>query len=431
MSDAGAAGPDARAVDARAPRALSSRLIPIACGAVLLAVLAGLAYNLIGFPGLRAIGDYYRIDLDVYRLGGGVFMSGTPLYGEMPPTALGNTLPFTYPPISAVIFGPLSLMSLHWAGIVVTCLSLALLFGTIVLTLVSLGYSPRTLLLWAAGAVFAAAMILEPVFSTFDYGQINIVLMAFVAADCLPRKTPWPRGLLIGFVAAVKLTPAVFVLFFLFRKDFRAAVVSGISFLAFTALGFAATFSDSLQYWTKVLVDSDRIGRPAYPANQSITGMLARLGLDETIRSVGWIALSLVLLGVTFYAMRRAFAAHQTALALGVNAMFGLLVSPVSWSHHWVWTVPLLVALGTLAYRTRNVVALGFVGIGAVVLHFAPHWQLAVGRWSGLGWPLWDQVVASSYVWWGTAAIVVAAWATRPSTRLDRTTEKATDLEPA
>jgi alpha-1,2-mannosyltransferase len=378
--------------------------VVIAVGAFL-----GVAYNVVGLPGLRALGSYYRIDLDVYRIGGGVFASGAPLYGGMPPTQLGNTLPFTYPPIAAVLFSPLSAVSLYWAGIIVTTLSLVLLFATIVLTLRSLGYAPKTLLLWAAGALFAASMILEPVFSTLDYGQINIVLMAFVAADCLPRKTPWPRGVLIGFVAEVKLTPAVFVLFFLLRKDFRAAVVTAVSFAAFTALGFAFTFSDSVTYWTDTLIDSDRIGRPAYPANQSITGVLARFGLDDSLRSVLWIALSCGVLALAAIAMRRAFAADRVALALGVNALLGLLVSPVSWSHHWVWAVPFMIALGTLAYRRRSWALLTFVGVGAVLMHFAPHWRLAYGRYSGIGWPLWDQIAASSYVWWALAALVLCA----------------------
>ncbi|MGA9871361.1 MAG: glycosyltransferase 87 family protein [Rhodococcus sp. (in: high G+C Gram-positive bacteria)] len=378
----------------------------------MVAALAGIAYNIFGLPGLRdlpALANYYRIDLDVYRIGGEVFASGSPLYGQMPPTALGNTLPFTYPPIAAVLFAPLSLVSLFTAGLVVTVLSLTALFFTIVLTLRSLGYSPRTLLLWTAVAVFAASMILEPVFSTLDYGQINIILMAFVAADCLPRKTPWPRGVLIGFVAAVKLTPAVFVLYFLLRKDFRAAITAGIGFLAFTALGFVITLSDSFTYWTDTLIDSDRIGRPAYPANQSITGVLARMGLDDTVRSGVWIVLSCCLLAVAAVAMRRAFAAHEAALALSINALFGLLVSPVSWSHHWVWVVPFLVTLATLAYRRRNYPVLAFVALGALLLHFAPHWRLAPGRSSGLDWPVWDQVAASSYVWWGLAAIVLVA----------------------
>ncbi|MET0315679.1 MAG: glycosyltransferase 87 family protein [Rhodococcus fascians] len=405
-------------------RRTSPSLVAV-CVIIAAAALAGIAYNILGLPGLRGLtplGNYYRIDLDVYRIGGGVFASGSPLYGQMPPTALGNTLPFTYPPIAAVLFSPLSAVSLYWANIIVTSVSLVLLFATIVLTLRSLGVAsslgasvsawreqhlPGPVLLWSAAGIFAAALLLEPVFSTLDYGQINIVLMAFVAADCLLRKTPWPRGLLIGFVAAVKLTPAVFVLYFLLRKDFRAAVVAGISFAAFTALGFLITFSDSVTYWTDTLIDSDRIGRPAYPANQSITGVLARFGLDDSLRSVLWIALSCCVLAVAALAMRRAFSAGQGALALGVNAIFGLLVSPVSWSHHWVWVVPFMVALTALAYRRRSYLTLAFVGVGVVLMHFAPHWRLAPGRYSGLGWPLWDQVAASSYVLWGAAALVV------------------------
>ncbi|MDJ0393064.1 glycosyltransferase 87 family protein [Rhodococcus sp. G-MC3] len=407
---------DASATKPTPGRSVLPPVAVIAYAAIAVGALLGIAYNIVGLPGLRVLGDYYRIDLDVYRIGGGVFASGSPLYGGMPPTQLGNSLPFTYPPIAAVLFSPLSVFSLYWAGIVVTTLSLVLLFATIVLTLRSLGYAPKTLMLWAAGAVFAASMILEPVFSTLDYGQINIVLMAFVAADCLPRKTPWPRGVLIGFVAAVKLTPAVFVLFFLLRKDFRAAVMTGISFAVFTLLGFVFTFSDSVTYWTDTLLDSDRIGTPAYPANQSITGVLARFGLADSTRSVLWIAASCCVLAVAVIAMRKAFASDHIALALGVNATLGLLISPVSWSHHWVWAVPFLVSLGTLAYRRRNIPVLVFVGVGALVMHFAPHWRLAVGRYSGLGWPVWDQVVASTYVWWGIAALVIVTCITGRTT---------------
>lgn len=400
---------DAAATQPTPGRSIPAPVAVIACVLIAVGALLGIAYNIVGLPGLRALGNYYRIDLDVYRIGGGVFASGSPLYGGMPPTQLGNTLPFTYPPIAAVLFSPLSALSLYWAGIVVTALSLVLLFATIVLTLRSLGYAPKTLLLWAAGAVFALSMVLEPVFSTLDYGQINIVLMAFVAADCLPRRTRWPRGVLVGFVAAVKLTPAVFVLFFLLRRDFRAAVLSGISFAAFTLLGFLITFSDSVTYWTDTLFDSDRIGTPAYPANQSITGVLARFGLEDSVRSVLWIAISCVLLAVAAIAMRKAFASDNIALALGANAVLGLLISPVSWSHHWVWAVPVMISLGTLAYRRRNIPVLLFVAVGVLVMHFAPHWRLAIGRYSGIGWPLWDQVAASSYVWWGIASLVVIA----------------------
>lgn len=246
-----------------------------------------------------------------------------------------------------------------------------------------------------------------------NYGQINIVLMAFVALDILPKKTPWPRGVLIGLVAAVKLTPAVFVLYFLLRKDFRAAVISGISFAVCTAIGFALTWSDSVRYWTETLVDSDRIGGPDYASNQSFTGVLARLGLDDLPRSALWIALSLVLLVITAVAMRSALAGGQVALALTINAMFGLLVSPVSWSHHWVWAVPFATVLATLGYRRRSTVLLASAAVGSALMVWEPHWRLAEGRSSGIGWPLWEQFVASSYVWWALATICILAWTRR------------------
>jgi hypothetical protein len=53
------------------------------------------------------------------------------------------------------------------------------------------------------------------------------------AVGTRPRQQ-WPRGMLIGLAATLKLTPAVFVLYFLRR----AAAVSDLSWPAATALGF-------------------------------------------------------------------------------------------------------------------------------------------------------------------------------------------------
>ncbi|MCQ4119024.1 glycosyltransferase 87 family protein [Rhodococcus tibetensis] len=384
---------------------------------VVVGLAVGFAYNLVGLPGLRDFGFYYRLDLDVYRLGGSVFLHGPTLYGSMPPTQMGNFLPFTYPPLSAVVFSPLSLVSLDAAGMVVTVLSLAALFGVLVATLGSLSIAPRTTLMWTALGALAVAMALEPVSSTLDYGQINIILMALVAFDCLAKRTPLPRGVLIGLAAAVKLTPAVFVLYFLLRKDFRAAVTTTAAFLAFSAVGAIATWKDSVTYWTQTLFDSGRIGTPAYPANQSITGVLARFDASESLRTPIWLLLSLGVLALVIAAMLRTLRAGEAALALGLNAVLGLLVSPVSWSHHWVWSVPIILTLGVLAYRRRSI-ALGFAAVaGLAVVKLAAHWKLGVGRWSGVHWSVWDQFLASSYVWWGLAMVAVAffTFGTAPS----------------
>ena len=72
---------------------------------------------------------------------------------------------------------------------------------------------------WTVGWLLPAALFLEPVRNTLNYGQVNVALMALVAADCLAAAPRWPRGALVGLAAAVKLTPAAFVLFFLLRRD--------------------------------------------------------------------------------------------------------------------------------------------------------------------------------------------------------------------
>jgi alpha-1,2-mannosyltransferase len=371
--------------------------------------VVGIVYNLVGLPWLgRSFGSSYRIDLDVYRLGGTAFAKGAEVYGQLPPTQIGNPLPFTYPPIAAISFGPMSWVSLAQASIVMTVVSIVALFAAIALTLRSHGIGMPTTLVWGGGLALGLAMLSEPVFSTFNYGQVNLVLMALVLADCLPKRTPWPRGILIGFVAAFKLTPAVFVLYLLLRKDFRAIVVSAISFAAFTAIGFVLAFGDATKYWTEILPDSNRIGRPAYPANQSITGFLARLGVED-LRTPLWLLASVLVLAVTIVAMRRALKADEPALALCANALAGLLVSPVSWSHHWVWAIPLLLTMVVLAHRRRSVLLGGWAVLGAVMFHFAPHWRLSSGRYDGLGWPITDQLLASSYVWWGLGTLVLIA----------------------
>ncbi|WP_070378830.1 glycosyltransferase 87 family protein [Rhodococcus sp. WMMA185] len=383
---------------------------------VLGGLVVGLAYNLLGLPGFREFGHYYRIDLDVYRLGGSVFLQGSTLYGSMPPIQMGSFLPFTYPPLAAMIFSPLSMMSLATAGTVVTTLSLIALLGVLSITLDSLGIAPRKTLVWGALGALVVSMTLEPVYSTLDYGQINIALMVLVVADCLLERTPWPRGMLIGLAAAIKLTPAIFVLYLLVRKDFRAAVVTAISFVLFGALGAMVTWRDSVTYWTQTLFDSHRIGTPAYPANQSITGVLARLGLSDSDRLPIWLLLCAAVLALTLIAMIRALESGQTALALGLNAILGLLVSPVSWSHHWVWVSPIVLVLGTLAYRRRSIALSATTLAGLVVFTLAAQWKLGVGRADGTHWNLWDQFLVSSYVWWALAALLVTIFVfrTRP-----------------
>ena len=135
--------------------------------------------------------------------------------------------------------------------------------------------------------------------------------MTLVIADCVPRRTPWPRGMLLGVAIALKLTPAVFLLYFLLRRDTRALLVTAASAVVATLAGFAFAWRDSCEYWTETVRNTDRIGTATLNTNQNIAGALARLGLGEGERFVLWTLACFAVLGLTVWAARRAAAGRR------------------------------------------------------------------------------------------------------------------------
>ena len=357
----------------------------------------------------------YRIDLGVYRMGGQTWLHGGDLYRQVLVTG-GLRLPFTYPPVAAVVLAPLALLP-------VTVASTVLTVGSVRLAGVVLGVFLRRLAgpvvgslraagsLWAAGWLLPAALLLEPVRSTLAYGQINIVLMALVTLDCLTAAPRWPRGALTGLAAALKLTPAAFVLFFVLRRDYRAAAWAGVSFAAVTAAGFVLAGPDSARYWTAIVFQTGRPGSPATATNQCLQAVLARAGLDpHTLPgAAAWLLLSALVLVAAWRGMRYALAAGQVCLALSLNAFAALLISPVSWSHHWVWCVPALLTLADLARRHRHRLAAAAAAAGLILFTAAPQWWLAKFAGPAPDWTPWQQAIGSSYVFFAALILLLSA----------------------
>ncbi|OBG29325.1 glycosyltransferase 87 family protein [Mycobacterium sp. 852002-51057_SCH5723018] len=383
---------------------------------LLLWVLAAAAWYYVGW---RLFGHTpYRIDIDVYQMGGQAWLDGRPLYrGDVLfHTPIGLNLPFTYPPLAAIVFSPFSWLHMPAASVAITVLTLVLLIVSTAIVLARLDVWNSSALvpgpawlrrLWLAVLIAAAATIwLEPITSNFAFGQINVVLMTLVIADCVPRRTPWPRGLLMGLGIALKLTPAVFLLYFLLRRDGRAALTALASFAGATLLGFVLAWGDSWEYWTHTVHHTDRIGEAALNTDQNIAGALARLGLDEHERFPLWVVASLLVLAVTVWAMRRVLRAGEPTLAVICVALFGLVVSPVSWSHHWVWMLPAVLMIGVLAWRRRNLALGALSAVGVVLMRWTPIDLLPKHHETTAN--LWRQIVGSSYVWWALAVIVAA-----------------------
>ncbi|GAY15642.1 glycosyltransferase 87 family protein [Mycobacterium sp. shizuoka-1] len=365
----------------------------------------------------------YRIDIEVYRMGGQAWLAGRPLYAGDATfhTLIGLDLPFTYPPLAAIVFSPFAAMSFPVASVTITVITLVLVLVSTWIVLTRLAVWPDSAITrepawlrraWlAAGIVALAVIYLEPIDANFDFGQINVVLMTLVIADCLPRRTPWPRGMLLGVAIALKLTPAVFLLYFVLRRDGRAALTAVGTFVAASLLGCALAWRDSLEYWTTTVRHTDRIGSAALNTNQNIAGALARLGLDKSTHFVLWTLACFAVLAVTIWAVRRLLSAapdggEAPTLALMCVALFGLMVSPVSWSHHWVWALPTVITGVVIAYRHRNVALGSVTAIGVVLMMWIPLELLPKHHESTASW--WRQLLGMSYVWWALAVIVVA-----------------------
>jgi len=300
-----------------------------------------------------------------------------------------------------------------------TVLLLAYVQRTVLRTI---GQPSSAMLNWSMLVAMPAALILDPVRIALADGQIDVVLMALVVADTLGKgvrvrgrgRGRGHRGVLVGLAAAVKLTPAVFVLYYLARGDRRAAATSAASFVAFTGLGALAAPRDSAEYWLHAVFQTDRIGSIWYAANQSLEAMLARFGLTGHALGLGWILGSVLVLALAWVTMRRAATFDTPVGVLLINALAELLISPISWTHHWVWIVPMVLALGASARHgaPRHIRRLAHVAFAAFAL--GPQWLLPHGGNHELRWALWEQILGSTYVWFGLAVLVTVAF-TRPT----------------
>ncbi|MBW0017377.1 MAG: DUF2029 domain-containing protein [Mycobacterium sp.] len=374
-----------------------------------------LAYRMFGFDH-RPI---YRLDFDVYRMGARAWLKGIELYGPTGSnkfvTELGTPLAFTYPPIAAIIFSVFTIMSLPTASALFTAITLVLLLYAVYLVLDSLEVWPQWAVTRESSAVRRgwlaltitgfASLHLEPIWSNFGYGQINVVIMTLALADCLPRRTLLPRGILLGIAIALKLTPAVFLLYFLTKRDWRAARTAVVSFGAATAVGFALAWRDSIDFWTGTVTrTAGRLTDLRLNTNQNILSFLARQALPDALRGPLWLLLSVLVLVLVVWAVRHAVAAGYDAFGVACAALLALLISPVSWSHHWVWVVPVLISTTVVGYRERNLVLLAVSAIGVAVTKWSQIKVLPSGHEWSAPWRL--QLLGTSYVWWALAVIV-------------------------
>jgi alpha-1,2-mannosyltransferase len=279
------------------------------------------------------------LDLSVYRNEGLALRHGLALYG---PIGAQYGLQATYPPFAALCFTTLTLIPLG------LCLALVAAANLILLGL-AVEFSRRLVArrlgeLNALGLplVLAAGIWFEPVYATLHFGQINLLILVLILWEFTRPPHARSRGVALGLATALKITPALFIVYLLLTKRLRFAATALVTFGGATLLSFAVRPHETVRFWTSLVFDTTRVGNMANPSNQSVRGVLVRAAHRFDLGALGVVAIAItavVGLACSVAAYRR----RGEAWGLCAAAVTGLLVSPISWSHHWVWCVPIAV----------------------------------------------------------------------------------------
>lgn len=356
--------------------------------------------------------DQWQVDVEVYREAGVSLLIGRPVYAAM--TEAPQLLPFTYPPFAALLALPLALVPFQvaaWAWTIGQVLATTGIVWYAGYRLVHRRGRAEPLVLAGLTAIM---LWLHPVADGIRFGQINAFLVLAVLMD-LRRPRPrllrgLPPGVLVGIAMAIKLTPGVFVVHYLLCRRWReAATAIGTAVLVTVAAALAAPAA-SVTFWGSALQDPARLGPNRGTSNQSIRGVLLRLGPDGLPGTLLWLGCVAAVGWFGFRLARRAYAADDSISEVAVVGLLACLLSPVAWIHHFHWIVVVILAiLGPDPVRDRRRLVAGGVIAGWFLCRL-PWWGIS---WIANAWPplLIGRVLQNADLLGGLLALALLAWA--------------------
>jgi alpha-1,2-mannosyltransferase len=381
---------------------------------------------------------WFPIDLTVYRDAGLIVQHvhpyydahrGSPLYDwPGPPGSPG--IKFIYPPFAALPFAliPRGIRALRVEQIS-TAINLLAVVLAAVFTVRALGRERGLTGKRALGIVLlvtAIALMTEPVQRTFYLGQVELVLMALVIWDACQPDRHWWKGAGIGIAAGIKLVPLIFIPYLLLTRRFRAAAVAAGTFAVTVGVGFVVLPTDSSRWWLHGLfLQGSYNGNIPYLGNQSVLALIERLGGTGTHGI--WLAAAVIVAILGLGAATLLDRNGHGVLGVGACALTGVLISPISWDHHWVWVLvaaPVFLYYGLLA---RGWARWGCFAAGAAVMAIFGAWATQLwgqtsppaswdrgviwaapaGNNIELAWHGWQLIVGNAYVLTGLALLAL------------------------
>ncbi len=337
---------------------------------------------------------FFPTDLGVYRDGGLIVRHVSPPYNGKLQYPLydwqagdKDSLQFTYTPFAAVFFAVVSIIPWSILPRLSEVANLVFMLIATWFTMDALGYRDRRIKIAGMLAGAAAGLLIEPVFRTIFLGQINLLLMALIIWDLRQPDTRWWKGIGTGLAAGIKLVPIVFVPYLLLTRRFKAAAMTVVGFVITIALGFGVIPHDSADWWLDGLFLKDkRTGFAGWTGNQSLRGLVVRLAGSLHASTIPWLIAIVAVAVVGLLCAAQLDRAGHPMLGILTAALVGLLDSPISWDHHWVWIVPGMMAAAHYAVRAWQArtgavsgSAIGWAATGLAML-------LVFAAWPGKLW---------------------------------------------
>lgn len=311
---------------------------------------------------------------------------GDVLHGRSPypatlhafPTHPGRTTfaPFVYPPVTAVLMAPLSLLPFHVAAVVF------LVIGT---AAVALALRLLDVTDWRC---YGAALASAPVFAGAGLGAISALLLLGVAAAWRYRDRAAAAGVAVAYVATAKVFLWPVWLWLVRTRRYRAAAVAAAASIAGVAAAWAAIGFAGLRAYPSLL---SHLTRLVGPESYSPYALGRALGLGDRPAQLLAYALGAVLLAAAarFLAKDR----HLLAAALAVS----LVMTPILWPHYLV---------------------LLFVPIALARRGFSPVWLAPIAMWvDATSWSNGSAIRIAGLLAIAAATLVYASLMPREDTR--------------
>ncbi|MGC4098921.1 MAG: glycosyltransferase family 87 protein [Nitrospira sp.] len=361
--------------------------------------------------------SFHFRDIDIHREIGRRFLSGEYLYA--------NDYCYMYLPTTGLFFAPLLAFERNPSLALRYAVAIACLVGTIMLfhrMVCGSSDRPGGSRLWIG--VGAGALTLQFILNDLDDGGPHLILLGILTCAIYAIWAGKERlgAIILGFAITLKITPALFVVLFLWKRQWRLAsytVLATVLWIVLPILYMGPTsWWEHHTEWTRNAVlsvlDRQVEGRqenelqkanlslrhtmlrylvtypPGHRLRQVDHGYQPVLDLPSPVANVIVGVAALSLLGLFARSSSRSFQGPGDptwARDCAGTLMLALFLSPITWDQHLVWMIPAAsIVVAAAAKMAGGLSRTGYVMLAAyVVLTMVLNYEVVgSARWEAL-----------------------------------------------